>query len=137
MIRRPPRSTRTDTLFPYTTLFRSLLQVPGHFLEHILEHGIERLMEADAQDTVLLGLLGGRLHLLRRFPTPFGVPFLIPYATAVQMLLQANDRVAKRPCRPLFVRTILGGNAARRMTFGPQGDILDQHLSLLGLPHHR
>src|SRR3546814_14704572 len=26
MIRRPPRSTRTDTLFPYTTLFRSHLQ---------------------------------------------------------------------------------------------------------------
>src|SRR3546814_13631988 len=25
MIRRPPRSTRTDTLFPYTTLFRSYL----------------------------------------------------------------------------------------------------------------
>src|SRR3546814_15063595 len=25
MMRRPPRSTRTDTLFPYTTLFRSLL----------------------------------------------------------------------------------------------------------------
>src|SRR3546814_1455655 len=37
MIRRPPRSTRTDTLFPYTTLFRSLsaaacrhdMEVPG------------------------------------------------------------------------------------------------------------
>src|SRR3546814_5330047 len=28
MIRRPPRSTRTDTLFPYTTLFRSLLEIP-------------------------------------------------------------------------------------------------------------
>src|SRR3546814_8970346 len=27
MIRRPPRSTRTDTLFPYTTLFRSVLSV--------------------------------------------------------------------------------------------------------------
>src|SRR3546814_16718745 len=27
MIRRPPRSTRTDTLFPYTTLFRSLRDV--------------------------------------------------------------------------------------------------------------
>src|SRR3546814_7580953 len=26
MIRRPPRSTRTDTLFPYTTLFRSIAQ---------------------------------------------------------------------------------------------------------------
>src|SRR3546814_2555208 len=33
MIRRPPRSTRTDTLFPYTTLFRSrqegIRRVPG------------------------------------------------------------------------------------------------------------
>src|SRR3546814_16832718 len=27
MIRRPPRSTRTDTLFPYTTLFRSLVDL--------------------------------------------------------------------------------------------------------------
>src|SRR3546814_5193063 len=41
MIRRPPRSTRTDTLFPYTTLFRSLgcdalrparLLLAAHFL---------------------------------------------------------------------------------------------------------
>src|SRR3546814_5273891 len=31
MIRRPPRSTRTDTLFPYTTLFRSVAHIdqPG------------------------------------------------------------------------------------------------------------
>src|SRR3546814_19766210 len=29
MIRRPPRSTRTDTLFPYTTLFRSALGLRG------------------------------------------------------------------------------------------------------------
>src|SRR3546814_3197062 len=29
MIRRPPRSTRTDTLFPYTTLFRSGVDVDG------------------------------------------------------------------------------------------------------------
>src|SRR3546814_5497261 len=29
MIRRPPRSTRTDTLFPYTTLFRSPVQAGG------------------------------------------------------------------------------------------------------------
>src|SRR3546814_4492299 len=28
MIRRPPRSTRTDTLFPYTTLFRSIGPLP-------------------------------------------------------------------------------------------------------------
>src|SRR3546814_10888466 len=29
MLRRPPRSTRTDTLFPYTTLFRSLCPARG------------------------------------------------------------------------------------------------------------
>src|SRR3546814_9675502 len=29
MIRRPPRSTRTDTLFPYTTLFRSAASADG------------------------------------------------------------------------------------------------------------
>src|SRR3546814_4392415 len=29
MIRRPPRSTRTDTLFPYTTLFRSQRRICG------------------------------------------------------------------------------------------------------------
>src|SRR3546814_16758749 len=33
MIRRPPRSTRTDTLFPYTTLFRSPHQEPAHAVE--------------------------------------------------------------------------------------------------------
>src|SRR3546814_17259292 len=35
MIRRPPRSTRTDTLFPYTTLFRS-----GRALAHRLHEGV-------------------------------------------------------------------------------------------------
>src|SRR3546814_20333289 len=30
MIRRPPRSTRTDTLFPYTTLFRSVQDAGQH-----------------------------------------------------------------------------------------------------------
>src|SRR3546814_13334204 len=33
MIRRPPRSTRTDTLFPYTTLFRSADQLPPAALD--------------------------------------------------------------------------------------------------------
>src|SRR3546814_4282231 len=37
MIRRPPRSTRTDTLFPYTTLFRSL-KGPG---EEVLKNWLE------------------------------------------------------------------------------------------------
>src|SRR3546814_1382918 len=33
MIRRPPRSTRTDTLFPYTTLFRSNTKLAVLFLD--------------------------------------------------------------------------------------------------------
>src|SRR3546814_3491542 len=40
MIRRPPRSTRTDTLFPYTTLFRSARytgKVPGRGHRIIVE----------------------------------------------------------------------------------------------------
>src|SRR3546814_15562831 len=35
MIRRPPRSTRTDTLFPYTTLFRSVVEQGGANAEAI------------------------------------------------------------------------------------------------------
>src|SRR3546814_3934948 len=37
MIRRPPRSTRTDTLFPYTTLFRSHFAIPD---ERVIVCGI-------------------------------------------------------------------------------------------------
>src|SRR3546814_18228835 len=36
MIRRPPRSTRTDTLFPYTTLFRSHLAMTHVVAAHYL-----------------------------------------------------------------------------------------------------
>src|SRR3546814_2020590 len=36
MIRRPPRSTRTDTLFPYTTLFRSISLRRSLFLAAVL-----------------------------------------------------------------------------------------------------
>src|SRR3546814_17162827 len=42
MIRRPPRSTRTDTLFPYTTLFRSKVAVlyePG--LDQVVAQGMK------------------------------------------------------------------------------------------------
>src|SRR3546814_1596261 len=47
MIRRPPRSTRTDTLFPYTTLFRSLARLdaawPGELL--IVTQNVDDLHE--------------------------------------------------------------------------------------------
>src|SRR3546814_20422669 len=48
MIRRPPRSTRTDTLLPYTTLFRSVAQDGGevpHHADHRLAAGIAVLAQ--------------------------------------------------------------------------------------------
>src|SRR3546814_5845489 len=52
MIRRPPRSTRTDTLFPYTTLFRS--QLHGDVHDHV-----------DVA-VVLDGVIGQRLEYMLR-----------------------------------------------------------------------
>src|SRR3546814_13023513 len=51
MIRRPPRSTRTDTLFPYTTLFRSLAALA----RRADESKVKALLsgEADANDTYI------------------------------------------------------------------------------------
>src|SRR3546814_15859180 len=37
ILRRPPRSTRTDTLFPYTTLFRSLAEIHEEDIEDARE----------------------------------------------------------------------------------------------------
>src|SRR3546814_16309785 len=48
MIRRPPRSTRTDTLFPYTTLFRSVfgrLEVGNLFKLVVRDRNIEAIAE--------------------------------------------------------------------------------------------
>src|SRR3546814_19410875 len=41
MIRRPPRSTRTDTLFPYTTLFRSDGEVTGLQSQRVRRPGLD------------------------------------------------------------------------------------------------
>src|SRR3546814_16896040 len=41
MIRRPPRSTRTDTLFPYTTLFRSASLQRNNTIAYVKEKGIQ------------------------------------------------------------------------------------------------
>src|SRR3546814_9006924 len=46
MIRRPPRSTRTDTLFPYTTLFRSCQYIVAVILPRF---GVETVM-VDGRD---------------------------------------------------------------------------------------
>src|SRR3546814_11945467 len=47
MIRRPPRSTRTDTLFPYTTLFRSSFDVYRIDLDHLIYNRHNGRIEAE------------------------------------------------------------------------------------------
>src|SRR3546814_14794313 len=71
MLRPPPRSTRTDTLFPYTTLFRSLprlrrLDVGGRNAEiGVLVVGVDIERAAPLIDAILAVLLARRdeLHL--------------------------------------------------------------------------
>src|SRR3546814_4574886 len=41
IIRRPPISTRTDTLFPYTTLFRSARRIRGVIADETLPGGVD------------------------------------------------------------------------------------------------
>src|SRR3546814_1883910 len=70
MIRRPPRSTRTDTLFPYTTLFRSVVElaaqvVVGHGAAGGIagdRHALDHRVRVVTQDVAILG--GPRLGLV-------------------------------------------------------------------------
>src|SRR3546814_2787875 len=57
MIRRPPRSTRTDTRFPYTTLCRS--QVPARQRPNLVPLG---QCQSDAPDTAHCRLLAAMAH---------------------------------------------------------------------------
>src|SRR3546814_20574272 len=55
MIRRPPRSTRTDTLFPYTTLFRSLVQAQNQLRtadQHIAAEVKRIVANASIQESI-------------------------------------------------------------------------------------
>src|SRR3546814_16008075 len=60
MILRPPRSTRTDTLFPYTTLFRSAVTPPINYHLIHLHAGIN----AQAEPAMHLGLATGAPDLI-------------------------------------------------------------------------
>src|SRR3546814_347477 len=85
MILRPPRSTRTDTLFPYTTLFRSFLSVGTNDL-------IQYLLAADRNNEAL-----GELYT--------------PLHPAVLRMLENVIRTARRRAKPLAVCGEMAGDA--------------------------
>src|SRR3546814_2253635 len=62
MIRRPPRSTRTDTLFPYTTLFRSLRRRRDG-RRHWVVRPVEGILEAIGR---AIAVISPRFHPGRR-----------------------------------------------------------------------
>src|SRR3546814_12452983 len=103
MIRRPPRSTRTDTLFPYTTLFRSPVTTRGPRATL----AVTRVVPAKAGDTA------GR-------PGP-GVPHVFGDSLAVHDHLhdRLQARLRRRGDRPRAAR--VGIRAAAAFRSGPAG----------------
>src|SRR3546814_14578662 len=88
MIRRPPRTTRTDTLFPYTTLFRSFARqefLPFLGLDHLAENrALAFLGEFDA--------LVGALHPVLKETPFFDVGNVHIFQTDMAAIIGAQDR---------------------------------------------
>src|SRR3546814_11214567 len=93
MIRRPPRSTRTDTLFPYTTLFRS---VDHQFTGEVRRVDTETIAGVLAQDRIaLLSPIGY---------SPTGETFNLraeELATAVAIAMGADKLMFVTPTNPV------------------------------------
>src|SRR3546814_2633900 len=106
MIRRPPRSTRTDTLFPYTTLFRSadyagadvvLVNTCG-FLDSAKEESLEAIGEAIAENgrVIVTGCMGNEAELIRaKFPQVLAVTGAHQYEAVVNALHEASPHIPK------------------------------------------
>src|SRR3546814_14883928 len=97
MIRRPPRSTRTDTLFPYTTLFRSRQS-------NVEDRGEAAVDHAPAVDKAVVGVQARVVHDLR----PGGVAGFLgrPFDPGIDDVL-----AVLRLYRPL----VIGGLAVRQV----------------------
>src|SRR3546814_5698601 len=87
MIRRPPRSTRTDTLFPYTTLFRSLLLLVVGLL--VLWGAFSAFYTVQPEQRAVVKRFGAVVAI-----TDPGLHFKLPFGIdAVQLV--ATERVLK------------------------------------------
>src|SRR3546814_17298783 len=89
MIRRPPRSTRTDPLFPYTTLFRSN-KACGHVVMSTLSPSLMVELQG-AHDEIGIALIAAPV---------FGVPAVA--ANGELNILAAGSQEAISTVQPLF-----------------------------------
>src|SRR3546814_9307382 len=101
MIRRPPRSTRTDTLFPYPTLFRSVAVHIGSQLTQLgpMEAAFARVGE-------LIGELRAAGHDIRRADLGGGLGIPYDRSKAVPPLPSAYGEMVARVTRDWGVRQI-------------------------------
>src|SRR3546814_20088704 len=106
MLLRPPSPTRTDTLLPYTTLFRS--QHRHILVARRIEHRAERLDQSDAQRIALGGATQRqRDHaILVRFRNQHACPDTLSRASSVRSeYLHISERSDERRVGKECVRT--------------------------------
>src|SRR3546814_11122478 len=111
MIRRPPRSTRTDTLFPYTTLFRSSTDWNGFPPLCAVVSAVSAVADADLEAAPPVALPAMQLELkvvnqrVRREPVkPLQQPIAVLY-TSPASATNSDDLVrmqAQQPHKPIF-----------------------------------
>src|SRR3546814_13023776 len=93
MILRPPRSTRTDTLFPYTTLFRSWEEA-GKRYGHLSGGPLADLMRQATEEIFRNAALAPGQHLLD-VGTGAGSPAL----EAIALVGPAGKEIGRASCR--------------------------------------
>src|SRR3546814_12868974 len=120
MSRRPPRSTRTDTLFPYTTLFRSVGDYRGRFRGAscgAIPTDLDAKDESIPENDVLLICVAAR-HVRAQFCRP---PMLIdenrPAADAER---QPRRIFADHAGSNSFGESGVGSSSTSRSSFGGQ-----------------
>src|SRR3546814_18542964 len=99
MIRRPPRSTRTDTLFPYTTLFRSLdrwLDETNQSARLRQLHQARERAEADLSKTYIRTIEQRTWRALKEKASPSVMQALAAYAVAVGKIGRGTGKRANR-----------------------------------------
>src|SRR3546814_15331061 len=89
MIRRPPRSTRTDTLFPYTTLFRS-----SHTLQSVALQALGKFLQP---------------------PVQFAAPLFEPFAGCGWQAKSRHDRLRLRYAQQVAVEPAVSRSEERRV----------------------
>src|SRR3546814_16500916 len=104
MIRRPPRSTRTDTLFPYTTLFRSLDATEAREIVSVYDADPAFREQVNRYIHDFEAML--RAILTERHGSPLGVPLL----SSDLGKLYVAPAPATEPLRPFTIQPAAAGS---------------------------